>query len=242
MRKYSPNVASRSRIDYGIELIAGLNAFPATVPLAIEFKPINDALSAAFNTRIALNTPVLRTRAELRIGEFLAEQDIRTFSRALEIHEGARRGPAHDYVFPNGVNPIVARRRGDQVREMRGLIHRVTSCPIAIDPTFIADWVPRFTAATERLEAAVAAFEAAAAAYNEAFAIEMHARAAHAHAIDRLIGQTRAVFPSDPARQDVVFPPVASRSRPKDETEIDLTPAVTDLVPVTPTVAPPAIL
>jgi hypothetical protein len=215
------SLGSEARIDYGIELMAGLAAFPETAPLAVEFTPTQDALVAAFGTRVVLNTAVLRTRAELRIAEFLAEREIRTVSRMLEVFDGARRGPAHNHVLPQGVNPVVAHRRGDQAREMRALVNRLTGCPVRLDPAFVADWVPRFTAATERLEAAVAAYDAAVAAHAGAFAAEKNARAAHVQAIDRIMGQVRAAFPRDPGRQDAAFPPADSRSRSRDDGEAD---------------------
>jgi hypothetical protein len=213
MRKYRPKSASSKRINYGFDLIAGLRAFAATAALADEFAPVQTALVQALAARVERSTLVAHARAELRVSEYLIESEVRIFSRVLEASDGGRRGPAYAHVLPGGLAEALGPTRRAQARAVRALIGRLAGCPHRIDAAVTGEWQARLAAAADRFEAAVDAHREAVTTLEQAFADETNKRAAHAYAVDRVMGQVRAAFPSDASRQNAVFPRVGTGSR-----------------------------
>jgi hypothetical protein len=232
MKKYNPKSTSRARIDYGIEVIAGLKGFPETDPLAEPFAAVNQQLDDAFQDQVTAGAVVVKSRAGLRIAEFIVEREIRSFARILEASEGGRRGPAFNAIFPDGINPVITPRRAAQARELRLLVERLDACRIPAATQVATEWLPRLTADAERLDAAVAAFAQAGAAHDEAFRLELRRRDEHARAVDELMGRVRATFPEDRAQQDAVFPTIESPAPKKGDETAD--PANTEPQPSAP--------
>ena len=212
MRKYSSKTTSAARIAYGTELSAGLKGFAETAPLAAELDPVTALLDEAFRERVARGAPVAQTRADLRVCEFLAEREIRSFARALEAAEGGRRGPAFFAVLPDGITSAIAPRRAVQARELRLVIERLGACALRAARQVAPEWLPRLTEAAARLETAVTAHGQAQTACDEAFRVELRRRDEHARIVDELVGRVRAAFPQDRAQQDAVFPSLNGRS------------------------------
>lgn len=85
-----------------------------------------------------------------------------------------------------------------------------------------------------KLGAAAEVHKAARAAYDQAFQEEVALREEHRRYVDRLMGEVRAAFPGDRARQDIVFPQLdESGSDDLDEAEAPAEPAE-PAEPVTP--------
>jgi hypothetical protein len=217
MKKYPGNASTKTRTVYAHELIAGFLGFAETASFAELLRPVNVRLRAAGAARDERYLVVVETRAALRVAETAVEREIRTFARAIEIEEGARRGPAFRDILVDGVNAAVAPRRRAQARELRSIIQRLSESTIAAAVALASEWVPRLTADAERFESAVAAYETAMAEHDAAFQTELTRRAEHSRMIDELIGRVRAVFPEDRVRQDAVFPAVDSSASGETE-------------------------
>lgn len=217
MRKYRHNVASTVRIEYGVELAAGLAQFPETAPAANDIKAVNDALGAQQDKRRALRVPVLETRAALRFAELGAERVIRSSLRAAEIEDGGRRGRICAALFPKGLRPVVIPMGKRQVKPMKELIERLENTKLAGIDEYRVAWLPKLEAALANLESAVAAQLAALAAHDNAFKIELAFRDAHHDAVDKAIGVVRAAFPRDRELQDVIFPVVEETRKGEGE-------------------------
>ncbi|MDI1432771.1 hypothetical protein [Polyangium sorediatum] len=227
MRKYRSNVSSAVRLEYGIELAAGLSQFPETTAAANEIRAINDALGAQEDKRHALHVPVIETRAALRFAKLSAERVIRTSLRAAEIADGGRRGRICACLFPKGLRPVVLPMGKRQVKPLKELVERLQNAHVAGIDAYRAVWTPKLDAALATLEATVDAHVTALAAHDEAFQVELALRDAHHDAVDKVIGIVRAAFPRDRDLQDVLFPIVeASRRRENastDESELEPT-------------------
>ncbi|MBI5490859.1 MAG: hypothetical protein HY905_26230 [Deltaproteobacteria bacterium] len=128
MKKYDSKSSSPARIICGIEVDAGLRGIAATIPLADDFARRRATRRGPPGAaRLACLAVVVRTRATVRISEFHAEHEIRSFARILQASEDGRRGTATMAVFPGGLNAVLIPRRAGQSRELRLLIERCGS-------------------------------------------------------------------------------------------------------------------
>jgi hypothetical protein len=206
MRKYRNNADSPTRIDYGIELLAGLGFFSQTQGFAPSFKELNDELDAAYTARRATRKPLLEKRADFRFAQHSTDQTIRMVHRAAEIADGGRRGPITIELFPEGLSPIVAPSGTRQIKPTEMLIDRLERCKLSGIEAFRAEWKPKLDAALQSLTKTNADHETARNNYLNAFRTEVALRNEHFLAVDKLIGLVRSVFPGDRARQNLVFP------------------------------------
>ncbi|MRG94187.1 hypothetical protein [Polyangium spumosum] len=208
MRKYRDNAASIVRVEYGVDLIAGLALFPETAPAAAEMQTVNDALGAQYEKRRALRVPVIKTRAALRFAEYSVERVIRSALRAAEIEDGGRRGRICASVFPKGVKPILRPVGKRQVKPLKDLVERLQHSKVAGIEAYRAAWLLKLSDALVSFEAAVAAHLSALSAQDEAFKVELALRDAHHDTVERIMGQVRTAFPRDRAIQNAIFPVV----------------------------------
>lgn len=206
VRKYRSNADSPTRIDFGIELIAGLTFFSETKGYVASFQQLNDELDAAHTTRRAARKPLLEKRAAFRFAHHNADQTIRMVHRAAEIADGGRRGPLSEAIFPDGLGPVVAPFGTRQIKPTEALIDRLTRCKLPAADAFRTEWKPKLDAALTALSTTAKDLQSARDAYLDAFKAEVALRDEHYLAIDKLMGLVRAAFPRDRARQDLVFP------------------------------------
>lgn len=206
MQNYRTSAGTDTRLDYGMELVAGLQLFPETEGLAPDFEQLNTDLEQAHTARRALRGPLVKARVALRLANFTTDQAIRSCGRAAEIADGARRGPIFNALFPKGVSPVVAPTGARQVKPTEGLIDRLAASKHPAVVPFAAEWKPKLELALGKLTDAVAAHKAARETHENAFRAEVALRDEHRRHIDRLMGETRAVFAGDRGRQDLVFP------------------------------------
>lgn len=212
MRKYRVNASSVVRVEFGIELSAGLANFPKTAPLAKGFEKLNDDLEGHFEQRRALRKPLLMARAALRFAEYRVDQLIRTSAHAAVMVDGGRRGTLTTALFPKGVKPVIHPPGRGQIQPTRDLIDRLDLCKLPGIDDYRAEWLPKLKGALEQLESAAQAHDTAREAYELAFKNEQSMREIHIHEVDRLMGLVRAAFPRDRALQDVIFPVVDEAS------------------------------
>ncbi|UQA61650.1 hypothetical protein [Polyangium aurulentum] len=206
MRKYRVNASSVVRVEYGIELLAGLAHFSETAPMVQDFSQLNDKLDAQHEARRALRKPLLEARFHFRFIEHRVDGVIRNAARAAEMADGGRRGVVTTAAFPDGVKIVVAPLGRAQVKQTRDLVDRLVHCVLPAVDAYRAEWLPKLQDALSELEAAAGAYDDARAAYLFAFNAERGLREAHAVAVDRLMGLVRAAFPRERALQDLVFP------------------------------------
>ncbi len=208
MRNYRAKAGSPVRIDYGVALSRGLSHLNETRPLAEPFAAVNAELEAKYEARRKLRRPLLEARQDLRFAEHDAEQAIRRFSREVEIADGGRRGPLAQALIPDGITPLIAPFGAKQLELLRGLVERVEKSRAPGVDGVRTEELPKLKAALTALETAVDAYESARRAYLAAFGDELAVRDEHRLAVERLMGQVRAIFPGDRKRQDLVFPDV----------------------------------
>lgn len=208
MRGYRTSAGTEIRLDYGLELASGLQLFPETAPLAPDFEAVNTALEAAYNARRAERTPLVKARVALRLGNYEADQTIRSCGKAAEIADGGRRGPVFHALFPDGVGPVVSPAGAQQVKPTEGLLERLEKSKNEAVKTFAQEWAPKLKAALDKLKAAADAHKAALSAHGGKFQEEVALRDQHRQSVDKLMGQVRAAFPGDRIKQDLVFPAV----------------------------------
>jgi hypothetical protein len=206
VRKYRGSADSPTRIDFGVELLAGLNFFPETKGYAASFQQLNDDLDAAYTARRAARKPLLEKRAAFRFAHHSTDQTIRMTHRAAEIADGGRRGPLTETLFPDGLGPVVAPFGTRQIKPTEALVDRLTRCKLPAADAFRTEWKPKLDASLAALSAAAKDQQEARDAYLNAFRAEVALRDEHYMAIDKLMGLVRAAFPRDRARQDLVFP------------------------------------
>jgi hypothetical protein len=233
MQNYRPSASTESRLDYGLELVAGLQLFPETQDLAPGFDQLNTELSQAHDARRAHRAPLVKARVAVRFANFTTDQAIRSCAKAAEIADGGRRGPIFDALFPKGVGPVVAPMGVRQIKPTEDLIDRLAKSKHSAVIPFAAEWTPKLEAALATLTAAAAALEAARATHDDAFRDEVGLRDEHRRRVDRLMGETRAAFPGDRVRQNLVFPVLEEASPPVIQDEPDA-PAGEPSVPVSP--------
>ena len=206
MRKYRATAATPARVDYGIELVAGLNLFPETTGLAKGFESVNDELDAAHEKRRSKRKLLVMARVTVRFASYTVDQTIRSASKAAEIADGGRRAGIFKAAFPEGVGPVVAPAGKRQIAPTEQLIDRITKSKAEGIEAFRAEWLPKLEAALKPLREAAAAYSDAYGAYVSEFGTELALRQEHFVAVDRLMGQVRAAFPGDRVKQDLVFP------------------------------------
>jgi len=206
MRKYRSNASSIVRVEYGVELAAGLAQYPETNPIAAEVEAVNDDLEGAHEKRRSLRRPMIATRAKLRSTEHRVDQVLRSAFRAAEIEDGGRRGRIAMALFPKGLRPVVSPRGKGQVEPTAALVERLEMSKLAGIDAYRATWLPKLQSALAELEAAAAAHDASRAAHQVAFKAEVALRDAHLDMVDRVMGLVRAAFPRDPVLHDVIFP------------------------------------
>lgn len=209
MKKYRANAASEVRVDYGVELCAGLQFFPETAGYAAPFQQLNDELFAAWSARRALRKPLIERRAAFRFAHYMTDQTIRMSHRAVEIADGGRKGgPLAKAIFPEGLGPVVAPYGKRQIKPTEDLIGRIERCKLPGIDAYRAEWQPKLQASLDGLKASSKDKDDAHDAYLGAFKVELGLRAEHYHSIDKIMGQVRATFPNDRGKQDLVFPEV----------------------------------
>ena len=76
MRGYRTSAGTEIRLDYGLELAAGLHLFPETASLAPDLDAVNTSLEAAHNARRAKRTPLVKARVALRLANYEADSAI----------------------------------------------------------------------------------------------------------------------------------------------------------------------
>lgn len=213
MRGYRTSAGSETRLDYGLELLAGLQLFPETAPLVPDFAIVNSGLEAAHGERLAQRPLLVKARVALRLANYEADQTIRSCSKAAEIADGGRRGPVFDALFPQGVGPVVRPVGSRQIQPTEELLDRLTKSRSAVVKAFAQEWKPKLQAALDKLMAAAQAHKAALGGHADRFRDEVALRQQHKQSIDRLMGQVRAAFPGDRVKQDLVFPEVDAAGR-----------------------------
>ena len=206
MQNYRTSAGTDTRLDYGMELVAGLQLFPETEGLAPDFEQLNTELEQAHTARRALRAPMVKARVALRFANFTTDQAIRLCGKSAEIADGARRGPVFNALFPKGVGPVVTPTGARQVKPTEELIDRMAASKHPAVVPFAAEWKPKLELALAKLTDAVAAHKAARETHDNAFRAEVALRDEHRRYVDRLMGETRAVFAGDRGRQDLVFP------------------------------------
>jgi hypothetical protein len=206
MRKYRTDAATPLRLDYGVELAAGLTLFPETAPFAAPFIALNTELETAYEDRLHKRKPLAIARVALRHENYRTDQLLRSAARAAEIADGGRRGPIFEATFPDGLRPVVTPEGARQIAPTRDLIDRLGKSRVAGIDAYRKEWLPKLATALASLEKAAALLDAATRAHRDAFTTELALRDQHLVAVDALMGQVKAVFPRDKDRQDLVFP------------------------------------
>jgi hypothetical protein len=206
MRNYRVNAATALRLDFGVELGLGLDLFPETAPLRADLQPAQDALETAYEDRRKRRKPLVEARVRVRLTGYLLRQTIRSAFKAAEIADGGRRGPICKAVFPEGLSAEVAPQGKAMIDKAGKLRDRLQLSKLPTLADYRKAWLPELQADVDGLTQAGAAHTAATKDYVDAFAVELAARQEHRRMVDRIAGEVRATFPSDKAKQDVVFP------------------------------------
>jgi hypothetical protein len=206
MRTYRASAGTETRLDYGMELVAGLQLFPETEALAPDFEELNSELETANGARRAKRSPLFKARVALRLANYETDQAIKSCGKAAEIADGARKGPVFNALFPKGVGPVIAPAGARQIKPTEALRDRMTTSKAAAVKTFAVEWLPKIQAVLTKLTDAANAHNAALGLHGTAFQEEVALRQEHKLSVDRLMGQVRTAFPGDRAKQDLVFP------------------------------------
>jgi hypothetical protein len=210
MRNYRVAAATPVRVAFGVELVAGLGAYPETKPHAADFKTLTDELAAQRKKREDLQMPMLESRALLRVTEHAVRRTIRTAARSAQAVDGGRRGPFSVELFPDGVTPIVEPSGLGMVQPLRDLINRLEKSKRSNIDAYRTEWMPKLKDALANLQGAGATSEAARNAHRQAFEDEKILRVAHRREVTRIMGLVRAAFPDDTATQASIFPKLTS--------------------------------
>jgi hypothetical protein len=224
MRKYHPRVGSILRIEYGIELVAGLQQYAETAPYAPAFEALNMALLTQHRARRELREPLLLARARLRFADLRTDRVIRQAFCAAKLADGGRRhaGPITAALFPRGLKPVVVAKGRAQLQPTKDLITRLTLARVGGIDDYRAEWLPKLKAARQDLEGVIAAYDAATEAHDQAFLLEKALREEHYVEIERIMGRVRTAFPRDRELQDSIFPEMEeerARNEPSESTE-----------------------
>ena len=202
MRNYRSTAATEARVFFGVELVAGLGLFPETTPLAPTFEQLNDQLDGVITSREASQRPVIKARAKVRFASYVMAQTIRSAARAAEIADGGRRGA----LFPKGLTSAVPGGTTRQKTAADALLDRLTKTKVVGSDAFRAEWLPKLTDKRGDLSQALDVLGAARATRQDILSTESALRDQHRVEVERIIGQVRAAFPEDRAKQDVIFP------------------------------------
>jgi hypothetical protein len=214
---YRSNAVTSVRVDYGAGLCAGLRRFPETKAHEPAFKQLNDKLDDAYLARRTARKALIEARAELRFGDYFADQTIRASARAAEIADGGRRGAIFEAIFPDGLTPVVAPKGAKQIAPTQALVDRLTHSGLAGIDAYRSEWLPKLTTSLAELQGASDGVTTANEAYLAAFQKELNLRREHHAAVDQLMGHVRAAFPRDKAKQDLVFPEIEDDEEPAKE-------------------------
>jgi len=130
MRKYPPRAGAHHRTLYGIALIAGLEQFEATRPLAAGFRTLNDALIALLLEKPPLLTALTVARAGVRVGDYQFDRVVRQIDRACQLADGGARGPVFRAVFPDHVSCVVSPTGVGQVAAGDAFVRRLEAAGV----------------------------------------------------------------------------------------------------------------
>jgi hypothetical protein len=214
MRRYRNDAGTPTRTDFGVGLVAGLQAFPETAALAPAFEKLNENLGNAHAARRAGRKQLVKARVALRFAKYEIAQTIRAIHGAAEIADGGRPGPVTEDLFPGGLAAAIAQRGADQIAPAEELLGRFTRTKLHSVISVAERSCPKLRAGIARLKAAAAAHNVTDQNYVRAFKAEISLRSEHARQIDRLMGLVRAAFPFNKAKQDIIFPEL--RDEPRD--------------------------
>jgi hypothetical protein len=219
MRKYRSNADSITRVDFGVDVIEALRGFTETTAVGDALEKVNENLDASFEARRKQRKPWMRSRAKLRIVEYKLELTIRSSHKAAQLADGGRSGAITDIGFPEGVTPVTVPTGDKQTKTVEDLMSRIQSVKGEGADAYRKEWHPKLKAALAAFTEAQSAYEAARKAYYTAFTEELTLRDDHERQIERAMGQVRAAFPKDTARQNLIFPK-AARSTDEDAEEV----------------------
>ncbi|MFT3769198.1 MAG: hypothetical protein QM820_27480 [Minicystis sp.] len=208
MRKYRNNAASPIRVDFGVDLAAGLRRFPETAALADELEKTNDALFAQYLARLAARKPMVAARVPVRFANHDTDQVLRDCAHAARQADGAQGGPIFKSIFKDGLGPAVRPNGARQIPATETVIADMKKSAAHGIDAFRAVWIPRIQDSLAVLQKAAATQDTLRDAYLAAYAEEIALRNQHYTAVDRIIGQVRAAFPGNTTKQDLVFPEV----------------------------------
>ncbi|MCU0692225.1 MAG: hypothetical protein MUF54_12570 [Polyangiaceae bacterium] len=206
MRKYRVDATSETRVDYGLELEEGLRFFPETAQLAQPLAGQDEALEQLRLVREKTERALIPIRARVRFADYDWDQTARSTSRAAEILDGGTRGLIHRAVFKDGLTSVVVASGAAQLSVAKDFITHLGASKAPGVEGLRAEWLPKLQAACGRLEAACAARSDALMAVATARAAEAAAKDDHEVAVEKLMGEVRAIFPKDRKRWDVIFP------------------------------------
>jgi hypothetical protein len=208
MRKYRITAASPIRVDYGVELVAGLRRFPETAVFADDFEKLNDGLFTQYLARLSARKPMVAARVPVRIGNYETDQVIRACAHAAEEVDGCKGGPIFKSIFKDGLGPAVRPNGAAQIPATQTVIDSLVKSGANGIDTFRATWLPKLQSSLDTLKNAAKVLDARRKDYLDAFRDEVALRNQHWTEVDRLMGQVRATFPGSTVKQDLVFPEV----------------------------------
>ena len=224
MRKYPAGAGAHHRTLYGIALIAGLEQFEATRPLAADFQALNDALITLQLEKAPLLTALTIARAGVRVSDYQFDRVVRQLDRACQLADGGARGPVFRAVFPENVGCVVSPTGVGQVAAGDAFVRRLEASGIEGVAALREAWLPELRTRLADLKAAVAAREAAGVKLAGYRAREEALCEDHELALERVMGQVRALFPRQRELWNAIFPP-ADRARETPELDDDPAPA-----------------
>lgn len=206
MRRYQKKAASAARVDYGEELGAGLRRFPETAQLAPEFAALNDGLFSAYLARLGARKQMVAARVPVRVGNYETDNVLRACAHAAEQADGCKGGPIFKSVFKDGLRAAVKPNGARQIPATETVIADMKKSAAHGIEAFRAEWQPKIEASLATLSASADNLSAARKLYLDSFQAEIALRNQHWTAIDKIMGQVRASFPGNTAKQDLIFP------------------------------------
>ena len=217
MRIYNSNAGSETRIAYGTETIVGLRQFDETAPLAASFEPVNARLQTTFTARKDAERAQLQARVQVRFADWKFDQEARAAFRAAQTADGGKTGKITRALFPDGLNTVVIPSGPSQHAASVQLINRAKACTTSGAEKVLGEHLPSIEKASGDLKLALDERDRLAAARAVAFTAEEVARDDHEAAIDKLMGEVRALYPRDRKRWDLIFPTLPSRRARRDD-------------------------
>lgn len=216
MRNCRTNASSEERYAWGLELIAGLSQVKETSGFAEPLRAINDRVKACGDARKQAELALIPARVEVRHAEYAVDQLLRTLAKAAEVADGGRRGTTFSALFPEGLGPAVTPSGASQVALTAQFATRAKSARAPGIERITSEWLPRLEELNGKLDAALKKRDLQNAAVFAARATESVANEEHLIAVDRVIGEIRALFPKDRDRQEVFFPLASTRTASTD--------------------------